>query len=485
MTGVIAAARRDVAVFARELVGEPLWAHQLAVALSMARVRVVCSGRQAGKSRTLAVLALWEAFRRPGVVVLLVSAGEDASRDLLAEVARLAGAPLLAGSVVDEGKAQVVLSNGSVVRSVPASTRQIRGKVVDLLVVDEAAFVDEDVWQAARYTVLARPDSRVVLTSTPFGRLDRFFAVAYRAGERGADGYESFHWPSTVSPLVDEELLSMWRATSTEREYQAEVLAEWVDDSGAYFRSDELESATFDFPLPSPADIDGRVLEAVGFDWGFARDASAVVGIGPAVEADGLPEHVESAVLYVAEEFGMPYGAFIGRQAARLEAFRLRRVVSELNGVGQMPTQTLERRLHGCRVEGLSTTARAKEDGFGRLKMLLEQGRLALPRHPALLRQLNALTFETTDAGSTRISVPEREGHDDLAMAAYLAASALRVERSRSARSDAGVVAGSKIPTVAVGSVGGGRELRFGDGRTVPVSQHRLARKVDEWRRRR
>lgn len=418
MTDPITAARDDVDVFARELVGEGLWDHQLEVARSEARVRCGCSGRQAGKSRTLAVLALHEAFRRSDVRVLLVSAGEDASRDLLAEVGRLAGAPLLAGSVVDEGKSQVTLSNGSTIRSVPASTRQIRGKAVDLLVIDEACFVAEDVWQAARYTVLARPGSRVVLTSTPFGKKDRFFAVAYRAGERGEEGYAAFHWPSTVSPLVDGELLGMWRATSTEREFQAEVLAEWVDEIGAYFRSDELEAATFDYALPDPAGADGRELTAVGVDWGYAHDASVVVGFGPKVEADGLPDHVELAVVYLDEQFQMPYAAFIGRTAGRLDGFRLRRVVSETNGVGQAPTEELERRLSGYRVEGRHTTSQAKEDGFGALRMLLERGRLALPRHPALLRQLNALEFTTSEAGTTRISVPEREGHDDLVMAA-------------------------------------------------------------------
>ncbi|HUP70196.1 MAG TPA: hypothetical protein VM142_10330 [Acidimicrobiales bacterium] len=60
---------------------------------------------------------------------------------------------------------------------------------------------------------------------------------------------------------------------------------------------------------------------------------------------------------------------------------------------------------------------RFQAGGFGRIKVLLQQGRLALPRHPALLSQLSALAFETREAGTPHISVPERAGHDDLAMA--------------------------------------------------------------------
>ena len=59
-------ARRDPAVFARVLVGQELWAHQRELALSPARYRVVCAGRQVGKSRLLAVLALHQAFSVAG-----------------------------------------------------------------------------------------------------------------------------------------------------------------------------------------------------------------------------------------------------------------------------------------------------------------------------------------------------------------------------------------------------------------------------------
>ena len=71
----------------------------------------------------------------------------------------------------------------------------------------------------------------------------------------------------------------------------------------------------------------------------------------------------------------------------------------------------------------VSTTAVSKQDGFGRLKVLLSQGRLALPRHPRLLGQLSALEFEERESGAVRIEVPQRAGHDDLAMALCLSVS--------------------------------------------------------------
>ncbi len=170
----------------------------------------------------------------------------------------LAESPLLAGSVVDDERHQLVLSNGSSIRSVPASARQIRGKSIDLLVIDEAFFVAEEIWTAAKYTVVSRPGSRVVLASTPWGRQDRFFALAYRAALRGEHGYASFHRPSTASPMVDAQLLAIWRESCMEREYEREVEAKWVEAAGSYFADVELASSITDYDLIPPARALGR-----------------------------------------------------------------------------------------------------------------------------------------------------------------------------------------------------------------------------------
>lgn len=70
---------------------------------------------------------------------------------------------------------------------------------------------------------------------------------------------------------------------------------------------------------------------------------------------------------------------------------------------------------------GVHTSSTSKEDGFGAMKLLLQQEELVLPRHPELLRQWSSLEFEAMDSGSVRIAVPERAGHDDLAMGLMLA----------------------------------------------------------------
>jgi tRNA(Met) C34 N-acetyltransferase TmcA len=161
---MVEAARRDPAVFARVLIGEELWPHQLEVVASGARYRVICAGRRSGKTRVFGVLSLHKAFAQPRAKVLIVSAGDVASKRMFADIALMAaGAPLLAGSVADETKSLLTLSTGSTIECVPASMAQVRSAEADLLIVDEAGFVAQGIWEAAEPVVIARPRSRVLI----------------------------------------------------------------------------------------------------------------------------------------------------------------------------------------------------------------------------------------------------------------------------------------------------------------------------------
>lgn len=433
-------ARAEVGFFANALTGEPLWPHQVRLASSVARIVAACIGRQAGKSRTLAVLALWHAFRTPGFRVLVLSAGEDAAKDLLAEIARLASAPLLAGSVVDSTGSTITLSNGSTIRCVPQSEKQVRGKSIDLLILDEAAYIDEEIWRAARYTILARPGSRVFMCSTPRGRRDRFFAKHYHLAPAGGGvveqagvTVESFHWPSTVSPLVDDDLIEFWRQTDDPRVFQREVLAEWTDEAGQFFTSEELDANVAPFEM---LDLDAAAGAYVvgGVDWASRVDSNALVLVGVlGVEHDHQREPV-FCVAHARErrgsmnEWARDVARWSDPEAGGCEVHAL---ASELNGVGQAPTELLADEMHGrgvsrWRVRGVWTTNARKANGFGQVKLLLQQGRLVLPAEPVLRRQLEALEFTTSEAGNTTIAVPAARGHDDVAMALAQSMSCIR-----------------------------------------------------------
>lgn len=426
-------------LFAEHLVGHPLWPHQREMAMSPARIRIMCAGRQVGKSRELAIEALYTAVTKPGSLTLLVSAGETASLRLLEECAALASASdLLRGSVLDDTKHQITTTEGSRIISVPASQKQIRGWPVDLLIIDEAGFVDNEIWRAAEPATIARPGSRIILSSSPWGGVDHFFRQLFNRGVTAPDErHASFHWPSSLNPLISADDLEAIREREPSHYFNREYLAEWTDEAGAFFTTDEITKSTADYELVDPMTARGDYRVVGGLDWGMAHDANAVVYLAASGDVDlNAAKHGTDPVFWIPaieQHFRMEYATFIDRLIAHAGRLNVQRFISETNGVGQMPTQVLRQRMNELssggglhHVNAVATTIHRKNAGFSRMKLLLQTGRLVLPNHPDLLRQLHALTYEQTEIGTLKISVPENIGHDDLAMALMQAVSTIQ-----------------------------------------------------------
>lgn len=452
--------RDDVGAFSRELLGVELWPHQLEAAKASKPFRVIVKARQTGGSTLLAVVAIHTAFTRPGSTSLLLSATEDAAKRLAGEVrSLLTGSRLLAESVTEEQKARLVLSNGSRIISLPSSERQVRGYTVDgVLILDEAAFMDESLWRAALYTVAAVRNPLVYLCSTPWGGADHFFRRLWQEGQDPANpDYVSFHWDYTVSPKINRALLERERERTDPITYKAEVLGQWVDDADAYFTYDEILSAVADYPLLRPEEA--RAHNAVaGVDYGLRYDSNTLVLLSPLRDARHNPgrqqpvfvvpwleEHPAGTTTYAEFVQRVASTSHQARTGGRRPGYHYLALVSEVNGVGAYPTEELARLLHAAVSEELrlgswswevvvpkASTAAYKQAAYGRLKLLIQQGRLVLPRHPGLMKQLTHLRFTMLQGGTIRIEADSPAVHDDLADAlAHAAAATAPFDRDR------------------------------------------------------
>lgn len=430
----LARCREDPAVFAEVLCGgEGLWPHQAEAARSQARYRVLLAGRRAGKSRLLAVLALWTAFRKPGQSVVIVSVGEVASLRVLADVAGLCSSELLSGSVTDELKSVVTLTNGSTIASFPASMRQIRGIGADLLIIDEAAFVPRDIWSAAFPSIADRVSrgAKVLLASTPWPVADSWFRQWHQRGLDGDPKVASWWWPSSVNPNIGQAELDDMRAGMSTEEYEREIEAQWTSEEGVYFAAEELDAAVLDYPLLSPERVaqinpwdpyekrfEQPLTAACGIDYGFRTDANAAVLVSP-VDDGGVNKERVFYVPWLESHVRLAYADFTDRLVAIAGAYHVRVFASETNGVGEAPTQELKRKLletgRPSSVAGVWTDQRRKMAGFSKIRGMLGRS-LFLPRHPDLLRELRSLDYERTATGGMKIAA--RAGyHDDLSMA--------------------------------------------------------------------
>lgn len=435
-------ARKDPVVFADLLIGQPLWEHQVAVVRSPARYRVLCAGRRAGKTRVIGVLALHQAFAVPRSKVLIVSASDASAKRMFADVLGMAtGSPALAVSVSGDNTHLLTLSNGSTIESIPSSQKAARGAEADLLVVDEAGFVDQAVWEAVEPIIGARRGSRVLIASTPWGGPEHFFRSLWRQGMDSPDAeVASWHWPSEINPDVDRGWLEAMRKRSPSDYFEREYLALWTDDAGAFLTEAEIMACVADYEMTPPAELERwleRPYAAVGgVDWGFAYDANVLVLLA-VLEDHGLnvarsKDELVYFIPWLEAHFRKPYTDFVERVVSVGKRYALQVVASETNGVGAAPSQILERRFAEERlptaVWPVVTDVRRKESGYGMIKGLLQTRRLVLPREPELLKQLRGLQFEKTPAGNTKIAVPDAVGHDDIADALMQAVSCLEVQ---------------------------------------------------------
>jgi hypothetical protein len=236
--------RRDIpadrAAFAQELGIVPdLWQERL---LRSDADRVLLNvARQAGKSSMSAIIALHRALTVSGALVLILAPAERQAKETFAKVAdyyRTLGSPIPADS---DRKLGLQLANRSRIEALPGSEKTIRGfSGVGLLIVDEAARVDDGLYYAVR-PMLSVSGGALMMLSTPYGRRGVFYEEW-----TGEESWERYEVPANQCPRIPRDFLEAERRSMPEWWHAQEFLCEFRETEDQLFTHEMIEGARDD-----------------------------------------------------------------------------------------------------------------------------------------------------------------------------------------------------------------------------------------------
>jgi hypothetical protein len=200
---------------------------------------LLLTNRQGGKSTVAAALALREALLSPPSLVLLLSPtlrqSGELFRDKVLRIFNALGRPV---PPTRETALTLELANGSRIVSLPENESGIRGfSGVNLLVIDEAARVDNALYRSVR-PMLAVSGGRLVALSTPFGKRGWFFDAW-----TGSARWERVRITAEECPRISPEFLAEERQALGERWYAQEYLCEFSDLTGSVFSHEDVTAA--------------------------------------------------------------------------------------------------------------------------------------------------------------------------------------------------------------------------------------------------
>lgn len=213
------------------------WQAQLLRSPLTSNALMLCA-RQTGKSTGTSFLALRTVLFEPNKTVLVVCPAQRQSKELLQKVVRGLNALSRPLAVTAESTTELRLSNGSRVLSLPASESTIRGYSADLLIVDEAARVGDELLAGIR-PMLAATGGRFVALSSAFAKSGWF----YDLWTGGGPDWLRLSVRASQCPRIAPAFLRSERKILGERWYAMEYENVFGDDVAAVFSTDDIRAA--------------------------------------------------------------------------------------------------------------------------------------------------------------------------------------------------------------------------------------------------
>lgn len=305
---------------------------------------VICSQRQVGKSFTCSQLLLYTSMNYKGSTSIYVSPTNDSSRKFFTDIKRMVeGSGLV--TKINESLLVIEFINGSQIlfRSAESKLRGYSCRKGGILVVDEAYYVPEDIWEVVLpFTNV--DNSKKILISTPRFKVG-FFYECYKKALAGEKGY---YLISTqlydTSMFLTEEQKEEYRSLLSPQAFRSEILGEWLDSGEGLF-------GDYQAVFKNPED---KNPEVVGIDWSNNGGDNTVLS--------GFNKDRQHCMLEIVTSIEDPVQRAI-RIAEIINGYpSIKKVIAETNSMGEVYISILRRHLKRPQIlQSFTTTNDSKK----------------------------------------------------------------------------------------------------------------------------
>ncbi|NMA49269.1 MAG: hypothetical protein GX947_05790 [Tissierellia bacterium] len=367
------------------------------------RIRVVCGGKRGGKTLVASYEVVKEALlsdKRIWVVAPTYELTQIIFDQVIIFLDRILSSSDY--SIIKKPVPKIQLANGSIIECKSSENpKGMMGRAVDLIVIDEASRVGEDIWKRFLRPNIVDRKGRVIMISTPAGK-NWFYEMWINAGKG------KFHFTSLDNPIFSKEEWDNIKATTPQRVFEQEYEAKFITDAGEVFRG--IEDI-----------VEGEMIQP-------EPGHSYVMGVD-------LAKHNDFSVLVVMDRFlrkmvwmdrfnDIDYNLQKKRIVSLAKKYRAK-VVIDSSGNGDPIAEDISREIFTEKVSLHSV--KTKQQLIEKLSIFIEQKLITIIPDETLIKELQQYSFVISDRGYSKYSAPKGENyHDDCVIALALAVWDLR-----------------------------------------------------------
>ncbi len=204
-----------------------------------ARFKVIAAGRRCGKSNFAIKRTLAAALNAPkGSAVLYLAPTLAQARQIAWDALLDQAGDLIKASNINQG--DITLTNGIKIHIRSGENPDaLRGLKLAFAVIDEAAFIKEEVWSKIIRPALADLKGEAIFISTPDGR--NWFYDMFQLGQGGDSDWRSWHLTTYDNPTIDPAEIEAAKKTLSSWAFKVEFESSFDTSGSGIFKEEWLK----------------------------------------------------------------------------------------------------------------------------------------------------------------------------------------------------------------------------------------------------